>query len=137
QVDLPAGADRPYALTDVSFDLHEGRILCVVGESGSGKSMTAGAIMGLLPPDVRVSAGRMLFQGEDLSTFDEEAMRKVRGARIGMIFQEPMTALNPLQTIGDQVGEMYRTHTTLGKAEIRERVHALLADVHIPDPQKA
>lgn len=137
QVDLPAGADRPYALTDVSLELAQGQTLCVVGESGSGKSMTAGAIMGLLPPEVRASQGRILFQGEDLLGYDEARMRTVRGAQIGMIFQEPMTALNPLRRIGDQIGEMFRTHTDLGRSEIRKRVLALLADVHIPDPERA
>jgi peptide/nickel transport system ATP-binding protein len=136
-VALPPDADRPYALRDVSLDLKANEILCVVGESGSGKSMTAGAIMGLLPDRVRAESGRVDFAGRNLLELPEAELRAIRGARIGMIFQEPMTALNPLLTVGDQIGEMYRTHTRLSKAQIADRVQALLADVHIPDPLAA
>ena len=94
-VSLPAGADRPYAMEQVSLTVSAGEILCVVGESGSGKSMTANAIMRLLPQGVAIAGGRILFEGRDLAAIDEAAMRKVRGAGIAMIFQEPMTALNP------------------------------------------
>jgi peptide/nickel transport system ATP-binding protein len=136
-VALPPGADRPHALADVTLELKADEILCVVGESGSGKSMMASAVLGLLPERVRTTSGRILLEGEDLLTLPDEELRKIRGARIGMIFQEPMTALNPLRTIGDQIGEMFTTHTTLGAAEIRRRVLSLLADVHIPDPEGA
>jgi peptide/nickel transport system ATP-binding protein len=136
-VALPAGADRPYALEDVSLDLKADEILCVVGESGSGKSMTAGAILGLLPEGVSAKSGKILLDGEDLLTLSDADMRKIRGARVGMIFQEPMTALNPLRTIGDQIAEMFRTHTDLGSSEIANRVLELLRDVHIPDPESA
>ena len=136
-VSLPDGADRPFALQDVSIDLAPSEIHCVVGESGSGKSMTASAILQLLPENVRVVAGRILLAERDLLALNEEDMRKVRGAQIGMIFQEPMTALNPLRTIGDQIGEMFRTHTGLDRTEIDKRTLSLLADVRIPDPNAA
>lgn len=137
RVALPPGADRPYALDDVSLTLNANEILCIVGESGSGKSMTAGAVLGLLPEGVRAVAGQIDFEGRDLLKLDDTALRSVRGAKIGMVFQEPMTALNPLRTIGDQIGEMFHTHTRLDKKDIRTRVLALLDDVHIPDPQTA
>ena len=136
-VSLPGGADRAYAMEEVSLSVAAGEILCVVGESGSGKSMTANAIMRLLPQGVAISAGRILFEGRDLAAISEAEMRKVRGAGIAMIFQEPMTALNPLRSIGDQIGEMFETHTELSRAEIGARVLALLAEVAIPDPALA
>ncbi|HEY5795056.1 MAG TPA: ATP-binding cassette domain-containing protein, partial [Bosea sp. (in: a-proteobacteria)] len=103
-VSLPKNADRPHAMSEVSLALQANEILCVVGESGSGKSMTANAVMRLLPPGVAIDGGRILFEGRDLAGLSEAEMRKVRGAGIAMIFQEPMTALNPLRTIGDQIG---------------------------------
>jgi len=137
-VDLPPGADRQHALKDVSLTINAGEILCVVGESGSGKSLTAGAILGLLPQDVRASAGQIVWQGEhDLLRLPAEAIRRLRGQGIGMIFQEPMTALNPLRTIGDQIAEVFRTHTRLGRAEIRARTLALLESVRLPEPAQA
>ncbi len=136
-VALPQGAERPHALEDVSLTLTANEILCVVGESGSGKSMTASAIMGLLPDGVRAEAGAIFFEGQDLLELSQDALRAVRGAKIGMIFQEPMTALNPLKTIGDQIGEMFRTHTNHGRAEIDRRIEALLTEVRIPEPAAA
>jgi peptide/nickel transport system ATP-binding protein len=136
-VRLPAGADRPHALSDVSLSIASDEILCVVGESGSGKSMMANAIMRLLPNDVTIDGGRVMFEGRDLASATVAEMRQVRGAGIAMIFQEPMTALNPLRTIGDQIAEMFSIHTELSKAEIAVRVLALLADVRIPDPRVA
>jgi peptide/nickel transport system ATP-binding protein len=133
-VRLPKGADRPHALSDVSLSIEPDEILCVVGESGSGKSMMANAIMRLLPNDVTIDGGRVMFEGKDLASATVAEMRQVRGAGIAMIFQEPMTALNPLRTIGDQIAEMFSIHTELSKAEIAEKVLALLADVRIPDP---
>ena len=136
-VSLPRNADRPHAMSEVSLSLSANEILCVVGESGSGKSMTANAVMRLLPPGVAIDGGRILFEGRDLAGLSEPEMRKVRGAGIAMIFQEPMTALNPLITIGDQIGEMFALHTDLGKAQIRDRVQGLLEEVAIPDPVAA
>jgi peptide/nickel transport system ATP-binding protein len=133
-VRLPRGADRPHALSDVSLKIASNEILCVVGESGSGKSMMANAIMRLLPNEVTIDSGRVMFENRDLCSASVAEMREVRGAGIAMIFQEPMTALNPLRTIGDQIGEMFSIHTGLSKAEIGARVQALLEDVHIPDP---
>jgi peptide/nickel transport system ATP-binding protein len=136
-VRLPAGADRPHALSDVSLSIASNEILCVVGESGSGKSMMANAIMRLLPNEVAIDGGRVMFEGRDLAAATMADMRKVRGERIAMIFQEPMTALNPLRTIGDQIGEMFSIHTSLSKADISARVLSLLSDVRIPDPKIA
>jgi len=136
-VRLPTGADRPHALSDVSLSIASDEILCVVGESGSGKSMMANAIMLLLPNDVTIDGGRVMFEGRDLASATVAEMRQVRGAGIAMIFQEPMTALNPLRTIGDQIAEMFSIHTELSKSEIATRVLALLADVRIPDPKVA
>ncbi|GLR88907.1 ABC transporter ATP-binding protein [Bradyrhizobium iriomotense] len=136
-VRLPRGADRTHALNGVSLSIASNEILCVVGESGSGKSMMANAIMRLVPGEVAIEAGRMMFDGRDLCTTDPAAMREVRGAGIAMIFQEPMTALNPLRTVGDQIAEMFRIHTDLSKAEIGERVLSLLEDVRIPSPKTA
>jgi peptide/nickel transport system ATP-binding protein len=136
-VRLPPTAARRYGLQHVSIGLSPNEIVCMVGESGSGKSMTANAVMRLLPPGVHVESGRVLFSGDDLCTLTDAELRRVRGARIGMIFQEPMTALNPLRTIGDQVGETFRAHTAMSSALIAESVEQLLADVRIADPVAA
>ncbi|MEK7437300.1 MAG: ABC transporter ATP-binding protein [Pseudomonadota bacterium] len=134
-VALPQGADRALALGGVSLALREREILCVVGESGSGKSMTANAIMRLLPVGVGVSGGAIRFEGRDILALPEAEMRHLRGRRIAMVFQEPMTALNPLRAIGDQIGEMFRTHTGLGRAAIDARILGLLDEVRLPDPR--
>jgi peptide/nickel transport system ATP-binding protein len=136
-VRLPGGADRAEALAGVTLSLAIGEILCVVGESGSGKSMLANAILRLLPAGVEVTRGRISLNGRDLLGISEFDMRRVRGASIGMIFQEPMTALNPLRRAGDQVAEMFRIHTDLSAQQIRERVLALFAEVRLPDPRAA
>ena len=99
------------AIEDVSFDLNEGEILGIVGESGSGKSVTALTIMGLLPqPPARIAAGSVRFAGEELTTASPSRMEKIRGAGISMVFQEPMTSLNPVFTIGEQIMETVRAH---------------------------
>jgi peptide/nickel transport system ATP-binding protein len=134
-VDLPVDGDRPYAVEAVDLVLHRNEILCLVGESGSGKSLTARAVMGLLPaPRVFASAGQIWFGGEDLLAVSEARLREVRGSEISMIFQEPMTALNPLMTIGEQIDEVVDIHTDLAPAARRQRVLDLLRDVHLPDP---
>ena len=132
---LPPGGDRPLAVAGVSLTLAAGEALCIVGESGSGKSMIANAVMGLLPgPQVRATSGRVRFDGRELLELSEAQMQTLRGRRIGMIFQEPMTALNPIMRIGDQIAEVYRSHTKLGRKECREKVLAALTDVGLPDP---
>ena len=137
-VRLPRGADREFALADIDLDIAAGEILCVVGESGSGKSLTATAILGLLPPRVTRARGQILLEGEDLAALPEARLRDIRGRRIGMIFQEPMTALNPLMTIGAQIEEMLLRHARhLTPLMRRARVEALLHEVDIPDPPAA
>lgn len=136
-VALPPGADRPHALSGVNLDIHPGEVLCVVGESGSGKSLTAAAVLGLLPEGVSVTGGRIAWNGEDLRCASPERLRQLRGKEVGTIFQEPMTALNPLRTIGDQIAELFRTHTQLRRKEIEMRTVALLESVHIPNPAAA
>jgi peptide/nickel transport system ATP-binding protein len=136
-VKLPKGADRSHAVSDVSLTINASEIVCVVGESGSGKSVMSNAIMRLLPAEVSIDGGRVLFEGKDLASADIAELRKVRGAGIAMIFQEPMTALNPLRSIGDQIGEMFEIHTALSKTEIKARVQTLLQDVRIPNPEQA
>ena len=134
---LPPGADRRLAVSGVSLAIGAGEALCVVGESGSGKSMIANAVMGLLPgPQVRATSGRILFEGRDLLALTDREMQDLRGRRIGMIFQEPMTALNPIMRIGDQIAEVYQSHMAMGARECRERVLAGLIDVGLPDPAR-
>lgn len=134
-LDLPHGSDRKYAVNDVSLDLYANEILCIVGESGSGKSLLSNAIMGLLPDGIIASLGEIEFEGNDLLTYNDEQMRKIRGAHIGMVFQDPMTALNPLKTIANQISEMFTIHTKLTKQEINQKVIQLLTDVQMPNPQ--
>jgi len=125
------------AVDDVSFDVAEGEVLGIVGESGSGKSVTALAIMGLLPrPPARIAKGSISFQSENLLAYSERAMRGVRGPGIGIIFQEPMTSLNPVFTIGDQLMETIRVHERLGQAAQRERAIGMLAKVGIAAPER-
>ncbi|AXC50191.1 ABC transporter ATP-binding protein [Paracoccus suum] len=133
-IPLPPGLDRVNAVEDVSYDLNNGEILCIVGESGSGKSMTANAIMGLLPPHLRPTQGQILLQGKDLLTMPEPQLRDLRGRAMGMIFQEPLSALNPLMRVGDQLSEVMEVHH-VGDAATRERrVLELLDLVGLPDP---
>jgi len=125
------------AVDDVSFDVNPGEVLGIVGESGSGKSVTALSIMGLLPsPPGRITGGEILFQGEDLLKKSRTEMRKIRGGAISMIFQEPMTSLNPVFSIGDQVSEAIRWHESLGPAAARDRAIEMLTKVGIPSPKR-
>jgi peptide/nickel transport system ATP-binding protein/oligopeptide transport system ATP-binding protein len=129
------GSGEAAAIEDVSFDLAEGEILGIVGESGSGKSVTALTIMGLLPsPPARVAKGSVTFLGQDLLRLPDSAMRRVRGPGIAMVFQEPMTSLNPVFTIGEQVMETIRAHERLPQAALFARAVELLKKVGIPSP---
>ena len=129
---LPAHADRPFAVSDVDLAVMPGEIVCLVGESGSGKSMIANAVMGLLPKSLPVAKGEIRLDGVPLQDLSGEAMRRIRGARAGMIFQEPMAALNPLMRIGDQLAEVFKVHQ---RPCTREQVVGLLAAVNLPDPR--
>jgi peptide/nickel transport system ATP-binding protein/oligopeptide transport system ATP-binding protein len=121
------------AIEDVSFSLKEGEILGIVGESGSGKSVTALTIMGLLPrPPARIAAGSVMFQGQDLTKLSAREMQRIRGPGIAMIFQEPMTSLNPVFSIGDQIMETIRAHENLPAAALRKRAIDMLDKVGIP-----
>jgi oligopeptide/dipeptide ABC transporter ATP-binding protein len=122
------------AADDISFDIHPGETLGLVGESGSGKSVTALSIMRLLQSPGRVASGQILFKGRDLLTLDERDMRAIRGAEISLIFQEPMTALNPVFTIGDQIAETLLVHKRATRRAARAKAVELLEAVRIPDP---
>ncbi len=124
------------AVDDVSFDLRPGERLDVVGESGSGKSATAKSIMGLIEPPGAVIGGEAWFKGRDLLAMDEEELSQIRGRDIAIIFQDPMTALDPVFTIGDQMVETLRTHRDLTRRQAREVAAQALADVHIPNPSR-
>jgi peptide/nickel transport system ATP-binding protein len=123
------------AVDGVSYDIDEGRTLGLVGESGCGKSVTALSIMRLVPAPGKIVGGAILYRGEDLLKLDNEAMRKMRGNEISMIFQEPMTSLNPVFTIGDQIGEAIRLHQKLGRKAAREKTIEMLRLVRIADPE--
>ncbi|MBS1124795.1 MAG: transporter ATP-binding protein, partial [Deltaproteobacteria bacterium] len=116
---LPKGGDRPHAVAGASFDVRRGEIVCLVGESGSGKSVIAHATMGLLPKALTVTGGSIVLEGEDITKAPLDRLRELRAARISMIFQEPMTALNPVMRCGDQIDEVLHTHTKLAPAERR------------------
>ena len=134
-VRLPGGGERAHAIENLSLTVAPGEIVCVVGESGSGKSVTAGAVMGLLPAVLRPSAGQVFLEGQDLLKASAAEMRRLRGSRMAMVFQEPMTALNPALKVGAQIDEMLEAHADrLGRGARREKVLGLLADVHLPDP---
>jgi peptide/nickel transport system ATP-binding protein len=130
--------DGEFAAVDgVSFSLDAGRTLGLVGESGCGKSVTALSIMGLVPqPPGRIAGGEILFEGEDLLQMTPSAMRELRGNRISMIFQEPMTSLNPAFTVGDQIAEVILRHRKVTKAKAAERAIAMLRRVRIPSPEE-
>ncbi len=133
-VGLPPGGDRAHAIENISFDLTAGEILCIVGESGSGKSVAASAIMGLLPAPLPVRSGSILFEGSDLLTLAPEEMRTRRGRRLAMIFQEPMTALNPIMRVGRQIEEVLEAHEQGDGESRRARVVELIGAVGLPNP---
>jgi peptide/nickel transport system ATP-binding protein len=135
-VALPPGADRAQAVDGVAFALDRGEILCLVGESGSGKSVIAQATMGLLPRGVKATGGAILLAGENLRAASEARLRALRCTRMSMIFQEPMTALNPVMRCGDQIDEVLAAHTKLPAAQRRERVLDIVRAVQLPDPER-
>lgn len=124
------------AIHDVSFDIHPGEILGVVGESGAGKSLTGTAVIGLLEPPSKVVAGEILLEGRRIDNLSYEQMRPIRGKEIGAIFQDPLTSLNPLYTVGEQLIETIQTHIPLGRSKARKRAIELLEEVGIPAPHK-
>lgn len=135
-ISLPRNADRNNAVSKVSFDVKPGEVLCLVGESGSGKSVIAFSIMGLLAKALKIAGGSIKLQGEELTRTTEERMRELRCTGMGMIFQEPMTALNPVMRCGDQIDEVLQEHTNLSAAERRRKVTDMIEQVHLPDPER-
>jgi peptide/nickel transport system ATP-binding protein len=134
-VEFPTRRGTLRALDGVSFDIAPGEILGIVGESGAGKSLTGAAIIGLLEPPGRVCGGQILLQGQRIDELPREAMRRLRGKQIGAIFQDPLTSLNPLYTVGRQLVETLRTHLPLSAAQARERALDLLRQTGIPAPE--
>ena len=134
-VDLPPAMDRAHAVKDVSFDINRNEILCIVGESGSGKSVTANAIMGLLPKTLKISAGHIRLLEHNLLSLPEAELRSLRGRAVSIIFQDPLSALNPLMRIGDQIIEQMEAHGVGTAASRRQRAVELLDEVGLPDPQ--
>mgnify|MGYP000200349417 CR=1 FL=1 len=136
-VEFKTRRGQALVLNGVDFEIRAGETLCVVGESGCGKSMTALALLRLIPsPPGRISSGRVMFNDEDLVQVPEARMREVRGNRISMIFQEPMTSLNPVFTVGDQIGESLRLHADLDAHAARARAIEMLQQVGIPAPER-
>jgi peptide/nickel transport system ATP-binding protein len=135
RVEFPTRRGTLVAVDDVSFSIAPGEVLGVVGESGAGKTLTGLAIIGLLEPPGRIAAGEVLLEGRRIDRLPHEEMRRVRGRRIGVVFQDPLTSLNPLYTIGEQIEETILTHLPLSRAQAHARALALLEDVGIPAAQ--
>ncbi len=135
-VALPVNIMRPNAVEHLSFEVHPREIVCVVGESGSGKSITSLATMGLLSSSLEVTSGELLFDGKDLLKMSQNDRNKLRGDQMAMIFQEPMTALNPAYTVGNQIEEVFRIHGDDNAADRRKATLNLLEEVRLPDPER-
>jgi peptide/nickel transport system ATP-binding protein len=135
RIEFPTRRGTLVAVEGVSFSIAAGEVLGVVGESGAGKSLTGMAVIGLLEPPGRIAAGEIRLEGERIDHLPQEALRRIRGRRIGAIFQDPLTSLNPLYTVGQQLVETIRTHLDVGAAEARARALALLREVGIPAPE--
>ncbi len=135
-VALPPGADRARAVEGVNLTVDRGEIVCLVGESGSGKSVIAHSVMGLLPSGIAATGGEIRLTGENLLSASEARLRELRCTRMSMIFQEPMTALNPVMRCGDQIDEVLATHTTLSERARRDKVLAMVGAVQLPDPAR-
>ncbi|MEY2717515.1 MAG: hypothetical protein RL539_547, partial [Pseudomonadota bacterium] len=133
---LPSEGDRRHAVSAVNFTVGRGEIVCLVGESGSGKSVIAQSVMGLLPKSLPVSDGRILLEGEDITHAPLSRLRELRATRMSMIFQEPMTALNPVMRCGEQIDEVLRAHTTLSESERKKKIIAMIEEVSLPDPER-
>ena len=131
-VEFPTRRGTLRALDDISFDIAPGEILGVVGESGAGKSLTGASIIGLLEPPGRIASGQVLLEGQRIDNLPHEKMRRIRGRKIGAIFQDPLTSLNPLYSVGRQLIETITTHLPVNAAEARERAIQLLRDTGIP-----
>lgn len=126
-----------HAVNDVSFHVDDGEILAIVGESGSGKSVTMLSIMGLIPrPPGRIVSGEVIFEGRDLLGATAQKMQEIRGSRVAMVFQEPLSSLNPVFTLGDQIAEVIRYHESASGSVVRRRVHELIEAVGIPNPER-
>src|SRR3954470_17239271 len=137
RVELRTPRGTAHVVNGLSYAVGPGETVAVVGESGSGKSVSVLAMLGLLPPRVATVTGRAVLQGEDLLTMSPERLRQVRGPGAGMVFQDPMTSLNPVLTVGKQLVEGLRVHTEMTKAAARARVAELLGEVGLPDPKGA
>jgi peptide/nickel transport system ATP-binding protein len=135
KVEFPTRHGTLLALDDISFEIAPGEILGVVGESGAGKSLTGAAIIGLLEPPGRVASGQILLDGRRIDNLDADAMRHVRGRQIGAVFQDPLTSLNPLYSVGRQLVETIRTHLPMNEQQARERAIDLLRQTGIPAPE--
>ncbi|RWX74786.1 ABC transporter ATP-binding protein [Neorhizobium lilium] len=135
-LDLAIGFPAARAVHGVSFEIHKGEMMALVGESGCGKSLTAFAIMRLLPPGARIQNGQVIFDGTDLATISPRELRRIRGNGISLILQEPMTSLNPVLTVGVQVAEIIRQHQNLSRAAAKARVLELFDLVGITEPHK-
>ncbi len=135
-ISLPNGADRRNAVEHISFEVPPGRIVCLLGESGSGKSVIANAVMGLMAEGLKATGGKILLQGEDILSASETHLRTLRGPAMAMVFQEPMTALNPVMRCGLQVDEMLKEHVRLSVAERREQIIRIFERVRLPDPER-
>ncbi|HUK06195.1 MAG TPA: ABC transporter ATP-binding protein [Burkholderiales bacterium] len=135
-VGLPAGGDRRHAVRDVAFGVGRGEIVCLVGESGSGKSVIAQGVMGLLPRALPLAAGSIRLNGEELVGMPAETLREHRATRMSMIFQEPMTALNPVMTCGEQIDEVVRFHARLSAIQRKRRILDIIREVALPDPER-
>jgi peptide/nickel transport system ATP-binding protein len=133
-VALPPSGQRAHAVENIDFALGRGETLCMVGESGSGKSVVAHAVMGLLPANLPILGGRVLLEGQEIQSLPERDFRRIRGRKLSMVFQEPMTALNPLMRVGDQISEAMRVHGISSQTLINERLHELAEQVRLPDP---